>query len=236
MRMIDQRKDINAWVEYLTILYENGVDTLHSSVEYESFQLLTEVLRLISKKSDRIKFKHVVKLADPTFNEEYQSYNRIRKRIEEYTNALNCSQIEMVQWMWRNDLNNDEVRVSKFTESLQELDTEISKIKNDGLVNRFLCFPYTLNFGIASLESSVIDGFMVYRNPCEMEFQHLLDEAYKKSKDVYSIRPLAAGSLIQNPDWDVNSLIKFSYNHPGVKGIIVSISQEKHLLEILNCL
>ena len=236
MRMTNQRKDVNAWVEFLTTLHENGVDTLHSSMEYESFQLLTEVLRLISKKSDSIKFKHVVKLADPSFNEEYQSYNRIRKRIEEYTNALNCSQIEMVQWMWRNDLDNDKIRVSKFTESLQELEAEVSKIKNDGLVNGFMCFPYTLDFGMASLESNVIDGYMVYRNPNEMEYQPLLEEAYKKSKDVYSIRPLAAGNLIQNPDWNVNSLIKFSYNHPGIKGIIVSISEEKHLLEILNCL
>jgi hypothetical protein len=236
MRMTDQRRDVNAWVEFLTTLYENGVDTLHSSMEYESFQLLTEVIRLISKKSKSIKFKHYVKLADPSFNEEYQSYTRIRKRLEEYTILLNCSQIESVQWMWRNNLKDDKLRVLRFTESLKELEVEVSKIKNDGLVNGFMCFPYTIDFGMAALESDVIDGYMVYWNPNEMEFQPLLEEAYKKSKDVYSIRPLAAGSLIQSTDWNVNSLIKFSYNHPCIKGTIVSISEEKHLFEILNCL
>jgi hypothetical protein len=236
MRMTSQRKDVNAWADLLTTLYENGVDTLHSSMEYESFSLLTEALRLLYKKSDNIKFKHVVKLADPSFNEEHQSYKRIRIRIEQYKKALMCNQIHMVQWMWRDDLHNDSLRLSKFYKSIHELETEIFKIKNDGLINEFLCFPYTLEFGLASLESAVIDGYTIYRNPNEILFQPLLDQAYKKSKDVYSIRPLAAGSLIQNADWNLNSLIKFSYNHPGVKGIIVSISEEKQLLEILNCL
>ena len=70
----------------------------------------------------------------------------------------------------------------------------------------------------------------------EMDLQPLLEGSHRKFKNVYSIRPLASGNLFHNSDWNIDTLIKFSYNHPGVNGIVISISEKKHLLEILNCL
>lgn len=234
MRMTNQTKDIDSWVELFITLHENGVDTLHSSIEYESFDLFKEVLKKTSQKSKSIQFKHVVKLADPSFNELHQGYNRIQTRIEEYLKHLHCDQIEMVQWMWRANLDDDKLRVENFKNSLSELEEAVLTIKKLGIVNKFMCFPYSLDFGMASLESKALDGYFIYRNPNELEMQSLLEKAHENSKETYAIRPLAAGALVKDSEWNINSLVKFSQNHPGVKGIVVSISSEKHLFDILN--
>jgi hypothetical protein len=234
MRMTNQTKDIDSWVKLFITLHENGVDTLHSSIEYESFDLFKEVLKKTSQKSKSIQFKHVVKLADPSFNELHQGYIRIQTRIEEYLKHLRCDQIDMVQWMWRANLNEDKLRVENFRNSLSQLEDVVLTIKQSGLANKFMCFPYSLDFGMTTFESKALDGYFIYRNPNELEMQPLLDEAYKKDKQTYSIRPFAAGALIKDSESNINSLVKFSQNHPGVKGVVTSISSEKHLLDLLN--
>lgn len=236
MRMTNQKNNIDNWVKLFITMFENGVDTLHSSSEYESFELLCEVLNRVSKKSDLIKFKHVVKLADPSFDEIYSNYDRIEARVIEYSDKLKTNQIETVQWMWRADLKNDSQRVSKFTESAEDLNNKVSDLKKKGLFKKFFCFPYTIDFGMASIEVNEIDGYTVYRNPNETEMDPLLDIAYQNNKEAYIIRPFGGGGIIKEANWNSDKLIKFATNHQSVNSIIVSISNEKQLSEVLSSL
>jgi hypothetical protein len=231
--MTYQKKDLEGWVNLFTTLYENGVNTLHSSMEYESFPMLCEVLNQVSKKSSAIKFNHIIKLSDPSFDENFTNYDRIRNRVKDYLKAFNCEQIETIQWMWRADLNNDKLRIDNFRGSIDSLNNVVASLKQEGLTNEFYCFPYTLDFGLESLNAKEIDGYTVYRNPNELEMDVLLDRALEVHKSAYVIRPLGAGALVNDSKWDAKSLINFAHNHQAVKGIIVGISDEKHLSDIL---
>ena len=84
MRMHETGNTPSALAKFLVAIHERGVRSLHSSFEYDSFPLLCETLKELNRNSSSCKFRHVVKLAEPTFNESGFNATRLQDRLERY--------------------------------------------------------------------------------------------------------------------------------------------------------
>lgn len=233
MRMLEYNYSLEYWVELFEDLYDSGVTTFHSSNEYESFDLFCKVIIVFQKKNPEKNIKHIVKIAEPHFNLNFFDANLLEEKINEYCFKLNLSSINIIQWMWRGNLQDNFEREQLFEQYYPEVEKMIIHLKKINKIEKFYCFPYSLDFALSAIKKNHIDGLIVYRNILEKEYDIALQLAAELNKKSYIIRPLYAGKALSGVNQSPKSLVQWALNFPNIEGAIISISKISRLKEII---
>lgn len=236
MRMLEKSRSISDWADFLREIHQAGIRTLHSSDEYESFPLLCEALSTLRRENPGLVFRHVVKLAEPSFDDRAFSQQRLTQKLEGYRLALGVRQLSVVQWMWRADLTNESKRQSDFHSEAAKLEAAFTEVRAQGLVDEVVCFPYTPGFALRALEFDWLDGLAVYRNPNEPEYNDALNGAAARDALAYVIRPFAGGHALSGASGGACELLRFAYAPTAVKGIVVTATERAHIQSLLECI
>jgi aryl-alcohol dehydrogenase-like predicted oxidoreductase len=222
------------WIKFLSQIYYRGVDTFHTSIEYESFPILVDAVKA-ARSDSNFRPKFVVKLADPHFGEEHFSGERFCRRIDEYCNRLSVDSLDCVQWMWRSNLKDDAQRCKDFADASKgEIERTFELLKSTGRVRSVVCFPYSVAFASSAIEHDWVDGLAIYRNPLEVEYEQILESANARGKWIMALRPFSAGGIFQSGKSMnvVRDAISYCFSHTAVRSIVVTFSSILHLEEI----
>jgi hypothetical protein len=232
MRMLNVERSEVEWLDFLSRVHALDLQSLHSSVEYDSFPLLSSLLSQGSKAESFPMFRHIVKLAEPGFDDGDFDASRLRSKVEAYISALSTPILHDVQWMWRQGLDEDEQRVAHFEHQLDSIAEEVGRLKRDGLIERFFCFPYSIAFGRVALEHEAIDGLIVYRNVQETVYDQLIDRSYEVSKPCHIIRPFNAGAATVADQRTHADHLSFALDKPAIECAILSSNSIEHLEQL----
>jgi hypothetical protein len=234
MRLLEVDKTRDEWLAFLASVHDIGIRTLHSSIEYESFALLTSLLSDSAFRQDHRPFRHIVKLAEPSFDDDGFSAVRLEQKVRAYCEALSSPVISDIQWMWRRDLKDDAARIAAFVAAIKAISSTVFQLKHDGLIERFFCFPYSVAFARVALEQDTIDGLVVYRNMLERDYDELIDLSAKLGKQCHIIRPFNAGGVLIDSNLSPSEHLKFAFDMPAIESAIVSSNNLNHLTEIAS--
>jgi hypothetical protein len=229
MRMLEVERSVDDWIEFFAQLHARGITRIHSSSEYDSFPLFAEVMRTAALRYPDVRFRHIVKLAEPSFDETGFAFGRLQQRLDGYRLALEVEKIDDIQWMWRANLKEEAARLADFSASLPAIDDAIVALKDDSSITAFYCFPYTTAFAEQVLQSRQIDGLTIYRNMREHDYDYLLDRCHAEGKTCLAIRPFAAGAALSTDGPDAAARFDASVDHPAIEGAILSTSKLPHI-------
>ena len=228
-------------VSLLEYLYNNGIDTYHTSHEYETHPFFCDVYKKFQQQNPAIETTHIVKLASPHFEETDFSFDSLEQNVNAQLQALDIEQIDIVQWLFRQKNNVDEVRIPKLLDSMQLIDDSFNKLIQSGKVRSFACFPYSLAFAEIVNQHDLVDGFIDYLNITEHQWAAIIQNKAFEQSGFIAIRPLFAGKILQWQDEKKTLLSQFlkktmgqtelvqwalSYPllHPKVASSVLSIS------------
>ncbi|WP_337658939.1 hypothetical protein [Sphingorhabdus sp. Alg231-15] len=234
MRLLESDWTLKQWVEFFVKIHGLGIEKIHSSMEYESFDLFRAIIQMLNDERPDVCFDHIVKIGNPHFDEASFQYEKLLSSIQSYCTALNTDKIGDLQWMWRSNLNDDEKRISLFQKETDAIAKAAETLKREGLIDRVLCFPYSPAFAFAAVEADGIDGLAVYRNINEPEYEPALARCGELGKDAIIIRPFAAGSLVNGEKGSPKSLFDESLDMPAIEAAIVSSSNLDHIAELVH--
>jgi aryl-alcohol dehydrogenase-like predicted oxidoreductase len=234
MRMAERSMGPAEWAPFFQAAHRLGIRSLHSSHEYESFGLLCETLALLRRDAPAVAFRHVVKLAAPSFNDDGFSANALRGQIEEYRAALGTDIVHDIQWMWRHSLSDEPLRLNLAKAAMAAISEASLLLKDQGLIERFFCFPYTTGFADLVLDEDMGDGLIVYRNLAEREFDGQLDRCAERGKTAIIIRPFHAGALVEQGALDARELLTQALDHRAIESAILSTSSLPHLEQLID--
>ena len=213
---------------FLTDLADLGIDTHHSSSEYDTYDRYRSALALA--KADGVRFRHVVKIAEPSWGDTSFDTARFRRRIQAECDSLGVDHVDAVQWLIRTSDPGDVAgTVAVFRNDGDAVAECFASLIDEGLVGRFFGFPYTSETA-AELSAMVdgaapFDGFTLYLNPVETQWCALADRS-----TTLAIRPFAGGEIA--PD-ERRQALRYALDHKGVEGVIVSLSSRAHAHEVL---
>ncbi|MBL6945371.1 MAG: aldo/keto reductase [Rhodospirillales bacterium] len=179
--------------EALRFAIDAGVNFIHSSYEYRTRWMMERVLKDHPKRHD---LHHVIKVPVPDFKDEGRfDAAKFRMRIEEALRDLHAERIAVLQWMWRSDLNEDDLRVPMLPGLMDDLMEAFGRVRDEGKAGYMMPFPYTVACTRAAMETGKFDGIIAYYNPVEMEMAELFDELEERDMGFLCIRPLYQGIL-----------------------------------------
>jgi predicted aldo/keto reductase-like oxidoreductase len=233
MRLSEVERSIEDWVDFFQNVYAMGITSLHSSSEYDTFPLLCEILRELAKADNSPKFRHAVKLAEPSFDDSGFDAARLAEKVAGYCAAFGVSCIHDVQWMWRHNLSNDGDRIDAFKRKLPTLTDAVESLKSQGKIERFFCFPYSPAFANEALRAAVVDGLTVYRNAQETEYDAAIGDCAEFGKRVLVIRPLNAGKVLEKSAMSAAENVRYSLDLPAITAGIISSNNLDHIRELL---
>lgn len=234
MRLNEVDRPIKEWVDFFTQLHAMGVTRLHSSIEYDSFPLLKNILGKLRNAAPKVHFRHTVKLAEPGFNDgPLFSADRFIAKIDAYCESLGVDSIENVQWMWRQGLDSDGSRIKAFRESYGEIEDCVMKLKRASRIKKFICFPYTVPFAHNAVKQSAVDGIAVYRNVDETEYDAVIELCSTLNKTAFAIRPLNAGKALARSEDSARDLFDFALSLEPIEAGIISTSSLDHLRDLI---
>lgn len=228
-------------VALLDYLYDKGIDTYHTSHEYDTHGYFCDTFRQFKEKNPGTQTFHIVKLACPHFEEIDFSLCRLERHIDGQLKALSIEQIDIVQWLFRQKNNIDEIRIPALKDSAQSISESLTKLVQSGKVRSFASFPYTTTFADTLNQYNIVDGFVDYLNIKERSWSKKLQESTMKDQGFIAIRPLMAGKVLDS-DTNKNNLFPvdlqimiekyglahgalcYPLMHPKVTSIILSIS------------
>lgn len=217
------------WVKLLREALDRGVTTLHSSTEYDSFSRFTGIVRALEA-GDRI--QHVVKLAEPHFGDSDFDATRLVAKVDDYLTQLRAVRLDVVQWMWRGDLKNEESRLAGLVDRRSQLAHAFDELRCAGKIGAVAPFPYTQGFADRSIESSLFEGLTVYLNPVEQEMRPQIAAAVARGMGIVALRPFAAGKALASatPRVCIQSVLATA----GVTTTVASFSSQVHLDELVS--
>ena len=207
-----------------------GITSFHSSSEYETFDRFCALIRRLGA---RAKIQHVVKLAEPHFGDAMFHERRLRAKVEAYLASLGTERIDIVQWMWRGDLKQEEARLTGFARQRDAIRLSFDALRKEGKIGAVVTFPYTTGFASAALAALVGDGLAVYLNPIEKEMVPYIERAAAAGAGVVAIRPLAAGDAA-GAGIDVQTCVRDVLSRRGVCTAVVTYSSVQHMEELLR--
>ena len=213
--------------DYLCQLHDLGIDTHHSSHEYDAHPIYLDALAT-ARKSGRA-FEHIVKMSEPSFDAERFDGRRLSALLDGQLKDLGTDRVASLQWLFRTpDAQNSDGRVATVTEQRDEIEAWIADKKASGKVADVSVFPYSVAFGTAAVELGLTRTLCTYLNLDELEYVPLLDEV-----DAFiAIRPLAGGKLVDR----AGEAIRFTLLHPKVTTTVLSANSEAHLRAALAAL
>ncbi|MEO1340043.1 MAG: aldo/keto reductase [Cyanobacteria bacterium J06635_13] len=247
-------------VELISYLYDHGVNTFHSSHEYDTDAFFCQVLKRFRAQNPSAEVKHIAKIGVPHFGEGEFSGDRLITLIENRLRDLGTERIDVVQWLVRHQPNEDRYRLPILDACQAELEIIWSQLQQAGKVGALASFPYSLPFAAAVLKLPTCQGLVTYLNLLELEMTPLLEQMANRGQGYIAIRPLygglitsssamvksAAGNQAQNqklraiasslnisPANMTKFAIQFPLIHPVVTSVMVSVSSIEHASEII---
>lgn len=239
MRLADKGLTSTACLDIFDAALLNGVNSFHVSSEYSSFSLVCSVLKTLSKRAQDINL--VVKLSSPHFNEDRFCNANFERKIDSILKETGLDQIQLAQWMWRQNPLDDAERIPMLVSQADEIKSCFQNLIASGKVSEFCCFPYTSDFmkSVSELEISKIH--INYLNFWE---NSLSEGGFHDASFV--LRPLYAGkikdiapqfieqlSVIDHGNAMFHSL-NYVLSHPRVVSAVVGINSLEQLNDIIS--
>lgn len=170
-----------------------GVNFVHSSYEYGVRWMMHEALKDHPKRGD---IHHVIKLPVPDWKDENVfDEAKFRMRIEEALSDLVTERIDVLQWMWRTDPNDDAHRIALLPNIVDDVTAAFEKMRDEGKVGHMMSFPYTETAGDVAIDTDAFCGLIGFYSPIEMEMESLFGKLKSKGNGFLTIRPLYQGIL-----------------------------------------
>lgn len=239
MRLADKGLTSSTCVDIFDAALLNGINSFHVSSEYNSFALVCSALKKISIKARDINL--VVKLSSPHFDEDRFCYESFESKIDYILKQTGVEQIQLAQWMWRQNPLDDAKRIPMLVSQADEIKSSFQHLINAGKVSEFSCFPYTPDFMKSVSELEITKIHINYLNFWE---NSLLDGGFHDASLV--LRPFLAGkikdiapqfieqlNLIKDGDAMFHSL-NYVLSHPRVQSAVIGINTLKQLKDIIR--
>ncbi len=226
MRLHERSLDDAAWLALLRTSIDHGITTFHSSSEYESFPRFCSLVHKLDRG-----IQHIVKLAEPHFGEARFDGARLRARVDGYLARLGIERIEVVQWLWRGDLENEPGRLTGFANQRGDLQAAFADLRQAGKIGAVVTFPYTAAFAEQTHSTGFGQGLAVYFNSVEQEMVPQIARAARSGMGVVAIRPFAGGKSLAAGS-PPGACIEAVLRQPGVTTAVVTYSSVEHLLEL----
>ncbi len=258
MRLDPKTIDASLALRLINYLYDNGVTCFHSSHEYESYDFFCDLLKRFRLENKEKKITHIVKLAEPSFDQCEFNAHRFCSLIEDQIKRLSTERIDVVQWLLRYNTKDDNSRVEILSRAENVILDTCEKLRQAGKIGAVAVYPYSTAFAFKAMQTSFVDGIADNLNLLETKTTVNLKELAVREKGFLAIRPLAAGLLKGHyhgqeaqkegldhlKNWfahkkiDRKDILSFSVRfpllHPSVSAIIISMSSLTHTTEILN--
>jgi len=230
MRFLEKSLMPNEVTDIIDTCFDNGIDTHHSSSEYESYNLYTEGL---AKSKNIQKIKHIAKLAAPHFGESKFSSERLITGVDNYLKTLKKDRIEVLQWLVRSTPINDIDRLKVINENTNEINEVLGTLKQEGKIETVYSFPYSVVFAEEVLKKiSEVDGIISYLNILELDY---VDIAHKNK--FISIRPLASGKILNKPNSiGLKKVLKFPLSFENSLSTVISLNSKANIETLINAL
>lgn len=218
--------DIAAATRLLQRARDLGITTFHCSSEYGSFPLFQTAWREAALGSSA---QVIAKVGVPHFGETSFSAAAFRTKIEAYLTSLSIPRLDVVQWLLRYDLQQEDARVRILHEAADEIAEIVTRLKDEGKIAALIGFPYTVGIAEGLIAADYCDGLALYINPLEHELDPLIARAGRANKAVVAIRPYAAGRVFSETDISAEGALRYVFSHPEVVTAVTSASSEAHL-------
>ncbi len=234
---------------HLCRLHDLGIDTHHSSHEYDSHGLYLEALA--AARGTGREFHHIVKLAEPGFDHHRFDGSRLTALLDDRLTELKADIIASVQWLFRTpDAQNSEARVAALTAQIEEIAAWSNSQVEAGKIGNLSFFPYSTEFASAVMKSGVSTTPAMYLNLAELESAPFVDE----SDGFIALRPLAGGRLTADPvtaddlvspavaafansllpEERIVTALRFPLLHPAVTTTVISVNSPDHVDRLLT--
>lgn len=225
MRMRPEVDGVKAH-DLLCELHDDGIDTHHSSFEYDAHPLYLESLK--KARATGRKFLHIVKLSEPSWDTDQFDASKLEKNIDRELSELGTEQIASLQWLFRTPNASDtNERIASFLEQQQEINDTMRKLKREGKVANVSVFPYAQEFAGIALKILEDTTLCTYFNVWEKE-------AVKLSNAVstfLAIRPLigftpdfAQHNERKDTRVSIADALIYPLLHPKVATVIISMN------------
>ncbi len=249
MRLSPEAVSHTTPADHLCRLHDHGVDTHHSSHEYDSHPVYLDALRAARRTGRR--FHHIVKLSEPSFDSDRFDGRRLTALLDNELSSLEADTIASVQWLFRTpNAQDSDGRIATFRDQRDEIDGWAKAQIAAGKLGNLSVFPYSMPFAEAVLDSGVSATLATYLNLAELEAEPLLD----RCDGFIALRPLAGGRLtMPDPPADdlvdpraaaaylgemaeladdparVGAAIRFGLLHPAVTTTVISANSADHI-------
>lgn len=208
--------------DHLCYLHDLGIDTHHSSGEYDTYDAY--LAALAKARAGGRSFLHVVKVAEPSFDDDRFDGARLTKLVDRRLRELGADTIHSLQWLFRTpDPQDSAKRCSLVAEQADEILEWAAAQHRAGKILNLSVFPYSLEFAQSVLDATISTTFTVYLNVAELEYLSLLDTA----ESVLAIRPLAGGRLSTDQS-TIDDALRFPLLHPRVVSSVLSVNSSGH--------
>lgn len=218
MRLRDS--SVSGAADWLCQLHDTGIDTHHSSHEYDNHALYLEGLNEARRTGRR--FHHVVKLSNPSFDASRFDRSAFESLLDNELSTLGADTIANVQWLLRTpDVTDDQSRLAVLSEQAEEIQATFDSAIEAGKVGSFSVFPYSEDFAAVANNTLTSIALAAYLNLGERDYIEFLDQY----ESFIAIRPLGGGALHRDPA----TALQFSLLHPRVSTAVVSLNSPEHL-------
>ena len=231
MRFADKGLTQTQVTKLLEELWEVGVTSHHSSLEYNSYPLYTAALK---KSSVAGKIKHITKLSSPHFEDDEFSAVILEKRVDAELKTLQIECIDVLQWLVRSKPINDADRLQTLVDKKEEIKETFKQLKQKGKIKSVFSFPYSVPFAKEVIKISQVDGIMSYLNKEELAYTSFAEE-----EPFIAIRPFFAGKILkgmENIDQVIKDQLKFVEAHKNVYTTVVGINSLEQVKTYKNYL
>ena len=175
--------------DLLNLLHDSGIDTHHSSAEYDSHPRYLQALAA-SRASGR-SFEHVVKLASPSFNSDFFDASQVKTAVDQELSDLGVERIASLQWLFRTpDPSDDETRLRLLRDQFEVLEGTFHELIECGKVANVSSFPYSLSFARATAALKPVSALANYLSLFELDAL----EVANNFESLIAIRPFAGST------------------------------------------
>jgi aryl-alcohol dehydrogenase-like predicted oxidoreductase len=220
MRFLDKNLNTKDVTKIIDECFAIGIDTNHTSFEYNSYQLYLNALKNSTFKKQ---IKHIVKLSSPHFEDNPLTFSSktLENKVDEQLKNLNIEQIDVLQWLVRSKPINDKDRLNILAQQTNEIEECLSSLKQKGKIKSVFSFPYSVPFAKQVLKLNQIDGIISYLNLEENDYSQ-----FANNTPFIAIRPFLRGTLLQNGDKEVKikECLKHIDSHKNVLTKVISIN------------
>ncbi|MEZ4796625.1 MAG: aldo/keto reductase [Flavobacteriaceae bacterium] len=220
MRFLDKNLSAKDVTKIIDECFSVGIDTHHSSFEYNSYQLYVSALKNSAYKKQ---IKHIVKLSSPHFEDNPLTFSSktLEAKVDEELKNLNIEQIDVLQWLVRSKPINDVDRLNVLSNQMDEIEECLFSLKQKGKIKSAFSFPYSVSFAQEVIKLKQIDGIISYLNLEENEYSE-----FANTVPFIAIRPFLRGTLLQNGNKEqkINECLKHIDSHKNVLTKVISIN------------